>query len=199
WRPGIVDANALRTMILVLEDEVRLPIHNHELAYLELPLNGAGQQPTTSTTDVTLAAEFAGETHQWQGQIVRTEGELDPSTRMVHVVARISDPYDNTKQYAPLAVGLFVDAEIYGKTLDNVAILPREALRGDEQVLVVDDNEQLRFRKVDVLRLADEQVYIGAGLNKDERVCISPLQSTFDGMRVRVAQDAEPATVVSES
>jgi hypothetical protein len=51
----------------------------------------------------------------------------------------------------------------------------------------VDQDERLRFRPVDVYRVAEEEVYIVGGLARGERVCISPLQSTSDGMLVRVA------------
>ena len=184
---------AIGTIYAVDFAEIRLPIHNHELAFLDLPLSKAGQHSTTQA-QVLLTTEFAGKKQQWQGQVVRTEGELDPATRMVHVVARIPDPYDITSEQAPLAVGLFVDAEILGQTVNNVAVLPRSALRDGNQVLLVDENSQLRFRAVKVLRLADDKVYIGGGLRQGDRVCISPLQSTADGMLVRAIEDPEQSS-----
>ena len=57
--------------------EVRLPIHDDELAFLDLPLDGSNP-PAAKQPDVTLRTQFAGRTHSWQGKIVRTEGELDP-------------------------------------------------------------------------------------------------------------------------
>ncbi len=169
--------------------EVRLPVPNADLAYLDLPL-GNGDQPEAEQALVTLSAEFAGSQQKWQGHVVRTEGELDPNTRMVHVVAQIPKPYGPHNGGTPLAVGMFVDAEIHGRILPGVSVLPRSALRGDNRVMVVDANDQLRFRDVDVLRLVDDMVYVGDGLIAGERVCISPLRSTADGMRVRVAPDS---------
>ena len=52
-----------------------------------------------------------------------------------------------------------------------------------------DDESRLRFRDVSVFRRADEKVFISAGLQRGELVCISPLQSTADGMRVRLASE----------
>jgi|TARA_B110000914_G_scaffold225561_1_gene246650 RND family efflux transporter MFP subunit len=183
---------AIGTIYAVDFAEVRLPIHANELAYLDLPISKAGQAFATQS-EVTLSAEFAGTVHYWQGKVVRTEGELDPMTRMVHVVARIANPYDSRQERAPLAVGLFVDATIHGKTISNATVLPRSALRQGNQVLVVDEQDRLRFRTVNVLRLVDDQVYIGEGLAGGERVCVSALQSTADGMLVRVVKDATPS------
>jgi RND family efflux transporter MFP subunit len=168
--------------------EVRLPIHDEEVAYLNLPLASAGAEDTRPAP-VTLRARFAGAEHEWQGEVVRTEGELDPATRMVTVVARIPEPYVSREGQPPLSVGLFVDAEILGETLPNLVVLPRSAMRGNTQVLVVDEESRLRFREVDVFRRANEEVYIRAGLERGELVCISPLQSTADGMRVRLANE----------
>lgn len=185
---------SIGTIYAVDYAEVRLPIHDQELAYLKLPLNG---QTLSTPAAVTLSAEFGGSSHKWSGQVVRTEGELDPTTRMVHVVARIPNPYQVDNGLAPLAVGLFVNAEIHGDTLDDVTVLPRSALRNSDQVLVIDANSQLRIRTVEVLRVADNEVYIGQGLSSGERICVSPLQTTTEGMQVRVVD--EPTTASNPS
>jgi RND family efflux transporter MFP subunit len=173
--------------------EVRLPIADEELAYLDLPLFQRDGIETQEGPEVRLHARFAGSEHTWTGRIVRTEGEIDPRSRMVHVVARIRDPYssDGARARAPLAVGLFVEAEIIGNVVEGVAVLPRAALRGSDQVWIVDSESRLRFRTVEPLRSTRSQVVIRAGLSPGERVCISPLETVVDGMRVRVVEEAD--------
>lgn len=174
--------NPIATIYATDYAEVRLPIHDEELAFLNLPLG-----PVSSATGarVTLTARFAGAEHQWQGKVVRKEGELDPKTRMINVVAQIDQPYETFGDRPPLAVGLFVDAEIHGKEVANIAIIPRAALRASNQVLIVDGSNQLRHRDVQILRQVNEQIYISAGLNVGEHLCISPLDNALEGMRVR--------------
>jgi len=169
--------------------EVRLPIQDDELAYLDLPLGRTGENPAVYPS-VTLTAKFAGEQHQWEGHVVRTEGELDPGTRMVHVVARVADPYGNATGQVPLSIGLFVDAEIHGRTVENVAVLPSSAIRTDDNLLLVDAENKLRFRQVEVLRIAGNNAYVGNGVASGDRVCLSAMQSSVDGMLVRVAEQA---------
>ena len=198
--------------------EVVLPLPDRELAYLDLslarrtqeddPAPSAGEDaekaPPEARRDsgpvVTLRADFAGRRNAWQGRIVRTEGEIDPKSRMVQVVARVEDPYGvaATADRPPLAVGLFVEAEIEGRVVQDAFVLPRSALHrdreeDDDQVLVVDADSRLRFRPVDVLRTEHERVIVGAGLEAGDRICISPLRAVTDGMRVRVAQDTAVA------
>jgi RND family efflux transporter MFP subunit len=162
--------------------EVRLPVQDEELAFLDLPMSRDGVVEG-SGTPVTLRARFAGSGHEWRGEVVRTEGEIDPQTRMVNVIARVADPYDAE---TPLWVGLFVEAEIEGMDVDDVVVLPRSALRGGDQVLVVGPDDKLTVRPVELLRVAADQVLIRAGLAAGERVCISPLESATEGMLVRV-------------
>ena len=178
--------------------EVRLPVPDDELAYLTLPLVYRGESEEEGP-EVVLRARFAGDEHEWRGRVVRTEGELDPKSRMVHVVARVSDPYGREGTRPPLSVGLFVQADILGERVEDVVVLPRSALRGGRQVLVVDDEGLLRFREVEVLRVAREEAVIGAGLREGERVCVSPLETAVDGMRVRIADGAALPAVAAGS
>ncbi len=167
--------------------EVRLPLPDSELAFLDLPLGFAAATEAGVHPAVRLSADFAGERRTWNGRIVRTEGELDPRTRMVHVVAEVPDPY---RRYAPgdapLSVGMFVRAEILGRTLHGVYVLPRETLRNGNEVLVVEDGERLSFRTVGIIRRESERVIVGTGLVPGERICVSPLEVAVDGMRIRV-------------
>jgi multidrug efflux pump subunit AcrA (membrane-fusion protein) len=180
----------LVTLYAVDYAEVRLPVPDRELSYLDLPLaftDPAGREGPL----VELGAEFAGRAHTWQGRIVRTEGEIDPRSRTVNVVARVEDPYGraSAERGVPLAVGLFVEAAIQGREVSDAVVLPRTALRDSQQVIVVDDESRLRFRRVDVLRVQGDEVVIGEGLSTGERVCISPLVAPVEGMSVRVEDD----------
>ncbi len=170
--------------------EVRLPVHDEELAFIDLPLlrNGGAGEDGTPAVPVTLRARFAGTRHEWHGHVVRTEGELDPRTRMVHVVAQVPAPYAQGDA-PPLSVGLFVEAEITGAEAKGVVVLPRSSLRGAGQVLVVDEEDRLRFRDVDLLRVDADEILVRGGLARGERVCISPLESATEGMAVRVRDD----------
>ena len=178
--------NAFGTIYATDYVEVRLPVPDHQLAYLDVPLWDRGDLEG-ELPEVTLSARFAGAEHAWQGHIVRTEGEIDPKSRMVHVVARVEDPYaisaDGSRP--PLAVGLFVNAEIAGRSAEQVTLVPRSAMRERSRVLVVDQENRLRYRDVEVLRIDRDDVLIRAGLDAGERVCISQLQTVVEGMEVR--------------
>jgi membrane fusion protein, multidrug efflux system len=170
--------------------EIRLPLADEELAFLDLPL---GFRSTQAGPAVTVHATFAGQQLQWQGRIIRTEGEIDPASRMVHLVAEVKDPYGRAAKSgaAPLAVGMFVSVDIAGRRLSDVFVVPRSALRGTDQVLVIDDSNRAHVRRVQVVRGEHDRVVVSGGLAPGERVSVSPLDVIVDGMAVRTATDAK--------
>jgi len=175
--------------------EVRLPIADQQLAYLDLPVMQRGELDEATAPSVTLSAEFAGEEFQWQGKLVRTEAEIDARSRMVQAVARVSakESGSNDPEDLPPPVGLFVQAEIQGRSADDVVVLPRSAIRNGNQVLVVDENDRLRFTTVRILRIYGDDAFVNGGLAVGDLVSISPLQAVVDGMRVdTVIEKSEP-------
>ena len=172
--------------------EVRLPIADQQLAYLDLPLSQRGELATARAPSVRLSADFAGQKYSWMGTVVRTEAEIDSSSRMVYAVARVI--VDNTETDAPETVappvGLFVNAEIQGRPADNIIVLPRAAIRNASEVLVVDNDNRLRFRTVELLRIYGNEAFISGGIQKGELINLSPLQAVVDGMRVEPLLDS---------
>jgi RND family efflux transporter MFP subunit len=169
--------------------EVRLPLPDEELAYVKIPLSYRGEASARKGPAVLLRAQFAGEEHLWRGRVVRTEGEIDRNTRMLYVVAEVEDPYGHGKDPSrpPLSVGMFVEAEVLGNQLSNAVVLPRGAIRGSDTVYVIDSEGRLRFRTVEVFKRERERVIVRGGLEPGELVCVSPIETVVDGMRVRLA------------
>lgn len=195
---SVVPGQSLARIYAIDYAEVRLPVPDEDLAFVDLPMThrerSDGSGPQTPLPRVIVSTRFAGAVYEWEGRIVRTEGEIDPQSRMVHVVAQVPDPYRRREDpnHPPLAAGLFVDAEIFGNEVRDVVVLPRAAMRGRDQVLVVDAGERLRFRRVDVLRAERERILVRGGLQEGEHVCLSSLEAVTDGMRVRATEDEPP-------
>ena len=168
--------------------EVRLPIADRQLAFLNLPSLRTGNLPETQQPSVTLTAEYGGRTLNWAGKIVRTEAEIDTASRMVQLVARVETQADQPG----LSVGLFVNAEISGIAVEDVVVLPRSSLRNENQVLIVDGENKIRFRTVTPLRLYQDSVLIADGLVEGDRVCVSTLQTAIEGMNVNpISENAD--------
>lgn len=171
--------------------EVRLPLTDQDLAFIDLP--SPADIKRTGQADgpvVELSAVQAGQDVNWEARIVRTEGVVDEKNRVTYAVARIEDPYmmhDNTGSGSPLPMGTFVRADIKGLTVDNVIRVPRLALRGKDQLLFIDDDNRLRIRVVDVLRADADYAYVQDGAVAGERIAVTAIESPINGMKVRTS------------
>lgn len=175
--------------------EISLPIPDQELEFVNLPLAYVNASNTNEGPRVVLSTEFGGKTYEWRGRIVRTDGEIDPETRMVRAIAQVQNPYAQSKnsRRPPLAVGMFVEAEIQGRGVQTI-VLPRTALRGADQVWVVTANNRLEFRQIDVLRMERDRVLVRGGVEPGDRICLSNIEAAVQGTEVRaIAPSAETA------
>lgn len=166
--------------------EVRLPLSVDEVAFLQTDKAG---NPTGS---VTITATAAGRTNEWKGEIVRTEGEVDRDTRSVHIVAKIESTEGSGLGPRP---GLFVQAAIPSREIPNVAKVPFSAFLDLDTVVVIDPDDRVRFRDIEVIHREGEHVYISGGIEKGDRVCITELPDVVEGTKVQTRL----ATVDDES
>ncbi|MFV7771784.1 MULTISPECIES: efflux RND transporter periplasmic adaptor subunit [Shewanella] len=165
--------------------EIRLPLANQELAYLESIDN--------PDTQVTLSAELAGRTVSWTGKVVRSEGVIDADNRMVYLVAEVKDPYlreHTVEGQLPLKYGTFVNAIIKGRTVEGIVKLPRYIVR-EHHVAVVRDDNTLEMREVNVVRSDIENVYIKDSLKDGERISLTTINNMSTGQVVKVIGEEE--------
>ncbi|GLS83073.1 efflux RND transporter periplasmic adaptor subunit [Paraferrimonas haliotis] len=166
--------------------EIRLPLTSDELAYLESMSN-----PDTS---VTLTTELAGLERQWNAKITRSEGVIDEENRMVYLVADLQDPYlrlNPNSHEAPLKFGSFVTAQIKGRPLNNVAIVPRHLVKKG-RIATINGNNEVEFKNVRVARADLDSIYIDEGLQNGDRIAKTVLNVMEDGMKVEVLGESQP-------
>lgn len=167
--------------------ELRLALPEHKLNYLELPT--LAQPDLNIEPEVQLFAEVGGDLHQWQGRVVRTEGVFDDRTRVLFAVAQIDDPYGmNHPVREPLRIGTFVEANISGRVINDLVVLPRNLLRAGNRIWIIDRQHQLQNRQVSVLRTDGKDIYITSGLADGELVCASTISGAVPGTEVRIAR-----------
>ncbi|MFS1525177.1 efflux RND transporter periplasmic adaptor subunit [Microbulbifer sp. 2304DJ12-6] len=155
--------------------EVRLPLTDQQLALLNLPLG----QSLKNSPAVRLRAVVAGREHEWRAQLVRTEASIDPNSRFIYAVAQVQNPYQGA---APLMNGLFVEADIAGRTFEDVVILPRQALHEGNHLLVLNKENQLIFKEVELLQSVADKVWLRGDIAIGDRVIVSSLGYSREGM-----------------
>ncbi|MEZ9819601.1 efflux RND transporter periplasmic adaptor subunit [Shewanella sp. 10N.286.45.A1] len=171
--------------------EIRLPLSNNDLAYLESVDN--------PDTEVTLSADLAGKVVTWTGKIIRSEGVIDAENRMVYLVAEVKDPYLRSAKVEgqlPLKYGSFVTAIIKGRTVDGIVKLPRHLVRHGKVTLITDASS-VEVREVNIVRTDLENVYIKDSLASGERISMTNLSNPEDGQLVKILGDDSSSTIES--
>jgi RND family efflux transporter MFP subunit len=178
--------------------EIRLPLSNEDLSFLNLP--SATRLDNAHRVPVRLTADDGGAGGAWQGQIVRTEGVIDATSRVLYAVAEVVDPYRvlGKSEQAELKVGTFVRAEIQGRRAEDVVVMPRAVLRPDHTVLIANEERRLEVRPVTVARAEPRKVYISGGIEAGELVITTSMDAPIPGTRLAIAgesgaQPAQPA------
>ena len=186
---GAPVATVYRTDIV----EIVVPLEDAELEWFDLPLDG-NHNNASGDMPVGVFATFAGAEHTWAGRLVRTEGRIDPKTRMVHVVAQVTDPFKTEPGRPPLTPGMFVRVDIQGRQFENIYRLPRYAIRRGTEVWVAagtDETKKLTVQPVDIIRMDRDFAYVAGGLNDGDYVITSALETVTNGMDIRVIASDE--------
>ncbi|MBL4682703.1 MAG: efflux RND transporter periplasmic adaptor subunit [Pseudomonadales bacterium] len=162
--------------------EVRLPFNDSQLASLDLPIGFIAARD--EHIKVNLSAKVAGKIQQWEGKLVRLDASINSQTRTLYGQVEVAFPYtENVSQHSmPLAVGLYVKAEIEGRKVANATLISREGLRAGNRVFVVSEDGKLEVRNVNVVHSSPTEAIIDAGIEPLDKVIISSIRNPIPGM-----------------
>lgn len=183
-------AQSVAVLLGADEVEVRVPLAIRQLGFLDVPLGMRGELTDDLAPDVTLTGFYGSDEYSWSGKLVRTEAVIDANSNTVQTIIRVKQPDTSlapSKMNAeiPLPIGLYVKANIEGRLVDDLIALPRSVIRNNNQVLVVDAENKMYYRDVEIYRLEEERVLISGGILPGEFICISPIQAVVNGMSVQ--------------
>ncbi|MEL6687239.1 MAG: efflux RND transporter periplasmic adaptor subunit, partial [Pseudomonadota bacterium] len=151
--------------------EVRLPFTDADLAKIDLSIAYVAEN-RESAPRAKLSTTIGGVRQVWEGRIMRTDATYDTQSRALFAIAEVFDPYGEgaSDNGVPIAPGLFVDAEIDGKVFENALVIPRDGLRVDDEIYVVDDKGKAEIRKVTVVDANPDRAVLGSGIATGQRV-----------------------------
>lgn len=168
--------------------EVRLPLRNRDLSFIDLPEDyrfGAGEE--LEGPRVTLRSELGGGSI-WQGRVVRTEGAIDERARQLHVVAQVDDPFGiHARGRTPLKIGQYVTAEVEGRLLPDALLIPGGAIYQGGYVYIVEQGI-LQRREIDLVWQNSAEALIGSGLDAGDLLVLTALGQVTSGVRVTVSK-----------
>lgn len=203
---------------------VQISVPVERLVWLDVPGVGGVVEGQGSTAKVWR--ELNGRRVEREGRIVRLLGDVDPMGRMARLLVAIEAPLsapapaEGEPPALPLLLGSFVQVDLYGRAVDGVIEVTREALRDGDSLYIMkpekiaarpwflgmlvwaDEAERaelttlytLDIREVDVVWRQRETVLVRADLAAGERVIVTPVPAPIQGMIVRMPDAPLPAT-----
>ena len=174
--------------------EIRLPIRNRDLAFIDLPESYRYEENSTEGPDVTIFSELE-EGQTWTGRVVRTESAIDDKARQLHVVVQIDDPFDKGKVgFTPIKIGQYVTAELKGKLVEAGLVIPNQAIYQGSYVYIVKE-DVLQRRNIEIAWQNNEDSLVRSGLMPGEELVLTPLGQVTSGLRVMISKTGENLTM----
>ena len=164
--------------------EVRLPLKNRDLEFIDLPRVTGLEDATGPQLAAEISSELGGR-FTWRGRIVRTEAAIDESARQLHVIAQVDEPFSQEGSRPPLRIGQYVTVRIQGRTLKDALIVPTSAIYQQSYAFVVEDGV-LQRKKVAIAWQNDSEAFLESGLTAGDPLVLTPLGQIASGTPVRV-------------
>ena len=120
----------------------------------------------------------------WEGRVIRKQADLDEKGRLAQIIVSVSGPLDNPDQ--PLLLGMYVTAKIQGKSVPGVFSIPRSALRGSNEVWLVNSESRLEVHPIEVVWSGLNRVLVRDGLEEGGSLVISDLATPVEEMLLKV-------------
>ncbi len=137
-----------------------------------------------------LSLDMGAHTAQWPAEFVRFHDNIDTQTRAMGIVLAVDKPlsYVIPGQRPPLSKGMFVQVNLSGHAQAQRLVVPRSAVRA-KTVYVMNAEQRLEIRPVEVLFNQADISVIKSGLNAGEQVLVSDLVPAVEGMLLEAHPD----------
>ena len=125
---------------------------------------------------------------------------VESATRTVSVIVSVEDPYGHASPGVrpPLVSGMYVQVELRGAPRPGCLAVPRSALRSGT-LHVVDDEQRLSIRKVEVDFVQERYACIRTGVQPGDRVVLTDIVPAIEGTLLEPWVDERVTTQLAES
>lgn len=163
---------------------VQVSLPYDKIEFLRMPIKGSEEKLPV------IVIQEVGEkkTVERKGYVLRILGNLDPNGRMVQLLVVIEDPLNLRERGGgeiPLLIGTYVEVAFEGALLSNVIELPRLALREGNTVWIINNEDKLEIKKVEILSGNKFNVIVEKGLDDGDRVIVSSISVPLEGMKLK--------------
>lgn len=173
---------------------VRVTLPAAQLTRLRLPAEG---QPGANATVVVERGDAPPV--ERAGAVIRLLPDLEPDGLMARALVAVPDPLGcavaaGEPRPEPLLLGSYARVDVDAGVLEDVLVLPREALHEGRELWVVDADGALQIRPATARWREADSVYVEAAMAAGESIVVAGLRVALPGQKVR-AQPIEQGEV----
>jgi multidrug efflux pump subunit AcrA (membrane-fusion protein) len=210
-------ASRLAVLVGTENFEIQVAVTPEQLMWIQVP-----QQRNQPGSKVTVWQNFGEDRVEHEGDVIGLLGDVDPSGKMARVLVSIQDPFGlhrstnstdkpkaankgtegkvvNVNHWGAnkrLLVGSFVHVKVKAGTLENVAEIARAAVHDGDQVYLVDSQDRLDIRHIEIAYRKQNSVLIRGGLKEGDRLIISQIPTPAKGTLLRITSTPGAAASV---
>lgn len=172
---------------------VRVSVPTEYLPWIEIPKEG-GKGSVAKITQKTGLNNISR-----KGYVIRLLGDLDTNGRMARLLVSVDDPLNLKKDrdQISLLLGSYVTVEIAGKSMSDIMVVPRNAIRnldGEaasryqdyEGIWIMDRDDRLQIKPVEVVWRAQDSVFITTDMSDGIRLVTSSIPTPIRGMKLTI-------------
>jgi RND family efflux transporter MFP subunit len=122
-----------------------------------------------------------------QGNVIRLLPDLETAGRMARLLIRIQDPLSLDSGGLPiLLIGSYVRVKITGKTIPSVIPVARDYLHDGNTVWIMNKENCLEIRPVEVVFKDKFTVYVSYGIDPGEHIIVTDIITPVENMLLRL-------------
>lgn len=128
----------------------------------------------------------------WDAKLIRIANGLEPNTRSVRAVVQIENPYQNIKLPNRPAIqpNMYVRVKLSASSLHSYIAVPATII-SNNQVLVLDEQNKVARRSVDVRYYQEGLAIISSGLKDGEKIIVDDIPFIANGATVETERDKD--------
>jgi RND family efflux transporter MFP subunit len=116
-------------------------------------------------------------TKTYQGKVIRVNGKVDQVSQTINAFIQV--------QHSDLKEGMFLEANLVGKSEDNAIEISRKLLVDNKSVYTITNDSIITLQNVKPVYFGEEKVVI-QGLQDNQKILAQPLPGVFEGMIVKI-------------
>ncbi|MDW7643785.1 MAG: efflux RND transporter periplasmic adaptor subunit [Desulfuromonadales bacterium] len=185
----VTQATALVELVGTDAYWVELSVPVSQLRWIKLPDRTGGKGSSVRIYD---EAAWGGDLFR-EGHVLRLAASVEPEGRMARLLVEVADPLARRQANAGrprMLIDSYVRVEIVGSAVESAAKIPRRLVRDGDTVWIMNEQDRLEIRPIEILFRGPDDVLVPQGLREDERLVVTDLSAAVEGMRLRLQEPA---------